>query len=414
MTDVSVVVPVYNKAPYLPELIDSLKAQRGVDFDVWLIDDGSTDDCPRLCDAAAASDPRFHTIHQPNSGWPGRPRNVGIRRSTGRFLFFADADDWLEPDALADLVAFADRYTCDVTLPLVGHDQHAHGATDPGSTSPPPLDLRLAFRSLTPHKLFRRNYLADHDLWFTEQRVPLEDGRLVARAYTAGGRVGRFADRVCYHYMGREGSNISYGPRDPGLQSASVADIISSAQRSGDADAAADITADLYRRKMLRYVGSDLLTRMDPAVAARWVSVVADFADQTVSPQVEQRLAVWPRLVSRMTRRRDAAANLRLVHQRQQECVPLTGSHDGWLVDGIPVTGIDVAATVRRTAGEARIAVRLRPKWLAPTDVRLHVGGRTVPTVAKGRRWVARIPDTAGGAPQVLIGDQPVDTAESD
>ncbi|HPQ84746.1 MAG TPA: glycosyltransferase family 2 protein, partial [Actinomycetota bacterium] len=111
--DVSVIVPVFNKGRYLSELLDSLRRQTSDSFEVWLIDDGSTDGSATLCDQAAASDARFHVIHQENSGWPGRPRNVGIEASTGRFLFFADADDWCEPTLLADLVEFADAHRSD-------------------------------------------------------------------------------------------------------------------------------------------------------------------------------------------------------------------------------------------------------------------------------------------------------------
>jgi glycosyltransferase involved in cell wall biosynthesis len=74
VTDVSVIVPVFNKGPYLPELIESLRRQTSDSFEVWLVDDGSTDGSERLCDETADADEHFHVIHQPNSGWPGRPR----------------------------------------------------------------------------------------------------------------------------------------------------------------------------------------------------------------------------------------------------------------------------------------------------------------------------------------------------
>lgn len=148
MIDVSVIVPVFNKAPYLPELLDSLRRQTSGSFDVWLVDDGSTDGSENLCDEIAAADDRFHVIHQPNSGWPGRPRNVGIDVSESRYLFFADADDWCEPTLLADLVAFADEHVSDVVLPAVISEGHSYTAREPVYQSAVDLDPREAFLSL--------------------------------------------------------------------------------------------------------------------------------------------------------------------------------------------------------------------------------------------------------------------------
>ena len=77
---VSVVVPVFNPGRYIDPLIDSLRRQTmpAADFEAVFVDDGSTDDTPGKLDRLAESEPNVTVVHIPNSGWPGRPRNIGI------------------------------------------------------------------------------------------------------------------------------------------------------------------------------------------------------------------------------------------------------------------------------------------------------------------------------------------------
>ena len=98
---VSVVVPVYEAMPYLRTLLVSLLAQDlgPDDYEVVAVDDGSTDDGPRLLDELARVHPQLRVVHQENSGWPGAPRNRGLDLARGRYVFFADADDEMGPRA---------------------------------------------------------------------------------------------------------------------------------------------------------------------------------------------------------------------------------------------------------------------------------------------------------------------------
>lgn len=368
--DVSVIVPVYNKAKYLPELLESLRAQTHGSFDVWLVDDGSDDGSETMCDEVSAADPRFHVIHQPNSGWPGKPRNTGIDASAGRFVFFADADDRCEPTMLADLVSFADAHDCDIVLPLVGTDTHWRKAPTPGQTTAPPLDMFSAFKTLTPHKLFRRDYLDQHDLRFTERRVPLEDGRMLARAYTAGGRIGRFADRVGYHYLGREGTNISYAPRDPRQQAESVSDILDQALTTDDGP---QIVLELYRRKLLRYLGPRFLLRESPQRAAAWVGATADIADRYVSEELEDQLLPWQRLVSRTARLRNADLSVALANARNDEEVPAVRRSGHWYIGPICVDDFLEVEVKARKIPIRGVRVLVKPDWVNVPEPQLSM-----------------------------------------
>lgn len=378
MIDVSVIVPVFNKGPYLPELIDSLRRQTSGSFDVWLIDDGSTDGSQHLCDQAIAADPRFHVIHQENSGWPGRPRNVGIEASTGRYLFFADADDWCEPTLLADVVEFADTHHSDVVLPAVLSEGHAYTTREPVLHNAIVVDPREAFQSLTPHKLFRRTYFDGLGLRFTEESVPLEDGRLVARAYVGGGRISRFGNRLGYHYMGREGTNISYGPRDPSAHGRSVADIMGSARRVPEY--ADEIIVDLYRRKLLRYLGPRHLPQMVDERQAAYIEAAASVAEQFIPAELESALAPWPRLASRTVRLRSPEISAALAQARAEGLVPAERANGHWFIGPVPADDIVVVRPRVQKVLTRGVRVVAKPDWIRISAPRLeyHIDGRVV------------------------------------
>src|SRR3954471_8005615 len=99
---VSVIVPVFEPGALIEPLVASLLGQTmpEAERELIFIDDGSRDGTGQRLDALAALHPGVRVEHIPNSGWPGRPRNVGLDAARGEFVFFADHDDWLEPDAL--------------------------------------------------------------------------------------------------------------------------------------------------------------------------------------------------------------------------------------------------------------------------------------------------------------------------
>src|SRR4051812_3421389 len=207
MVKVSVVVPVYNPGRYLHRCAESLLGQTlpADEYEVLFVDDGSTDDSPRYLDHLAAQHPQVRVIHQENSGWPGKPRNVGLAAATGTYVFFCDADDWLAPDALADLYQFAVSHSSDVVLPKMAGARrtvpHHVFTRTVGSTS---LADGPLMESLTPHKLFRRSFLGDHGILFPEGRRRLEDHYFVVTAYLLADVVSIYADHTCYTHIRRE------------------------------------------------------------------------------------------------------------------------------------------------------------------------------------------------------------------
>ena len=95
----SVIVPVYKVEKYLRRCVDSILAQTYTDFEVILVDDGSPDECPRICDEYERLDPRVRVIHKPNGGLISA-RNAGIMASKGDYVFYVDSDDWAKENML--------------------------------------------------------------------------------------------------------------------------------------------------------------------------------------------------------------------------------------------------------------------------------------------------------------------------
>ena len=96
---ISVVVPVYNTEKYLPACVESILGQTYAAWELILVDDGSADDSGAICDAYEKKDERVRVIHQENAGVT-RARAAGLRLAQGQYVYFVDADDWLEPQTL--------------------------------------------------------------------------------------------------------------------------------------------------------------------------------------------------------------------------------------------------------------------------------------------------------------------------
>ena len=110
---ISVVVPVYNVASYLPQCLDSLLSQTYKDLEIIIVNDGSTDDSPQICDSYATKDRRVKVVHKTNGGLSDA-RNVGVTQATGDRIYFADSDDWVDKNAILKLYEFAIANDCDI------------------------------------------------------------------------------------------------------------------------------------------------------------------------------------------------------------------------------------------------------------------------------------------------------------
>ncbi|MGA5038179.1 glycosyltransferase family 2 protein [Streptomyces capoamus] len=206
--DVSVIIGAYEAMPYLVECLASVEAQT-IDparLEVIAVDDGSTDGTGECLEEFAARAPMQVTvIRQKNSGGPSGPRNVGLGKAAGRFVFFLDADDRLGPEALERMVAMADRNGTDVVLGRVeGVNRSA-----PKSMWGKNLDRADVFTSnikftLSAQKLFRRSLLERHGMRFDESLFTGEDALFTLEAYLRADGVSVLSDYTCYYLVGRD------------------------------------------------------------------------------------------------------------------------------------------------------------------------------------------------------------------
>lgn len=148
---VSIIVPVYNVAPYVRECLESIAAQTFSDFECIIVDDGSTDGSGELAEQFCFSDPRFRITHQANQGLSAA-RNAGLERAQGEWIAFVDSDDICHPDMLECLIA-AVRET---HAPIACGGYRAFEETPDG-------EYRIVFSCVAP---FESTELADEELFW--------------------------------------------------------------------------------------------------------------------------------------------------------------------------------------------------------------------------------------------------------
>ena len=112
---ISVIIPVYNTGKFLSRCVDSILAQTFSDFELFLVDDGSTDDSPAICDEYASRDCRIRVIHQINQG-QSVARNNAIGQMTGQWVLFCDSDDWIHPESLERLYTAAMEHNTKISI----------------------------------------------------------------------------------------------------------------------------------------------------------------------------------------------------------------------------------------------------------------------------------------------------------
>ncbi|WP_443062333.1 glycosyltransferase family 2 protein [Streptomyces sp. NBC_00386] len=194
--------------PYLVKCLESVENQTlGPErIEVIAVDDGSTDGTGEYLEEFAERAAMSVTVvRQANSGGPSGPRNVGLGKARGRYVFFLDADDYFGAEALERMVAMADEQGTDVVLgKVVGVNRTAPKSM--WGKNQPRTDVfssNIKF-TLSAQKLFRRDLLTRHGMVFDETLKTGEDALFTMEAYLRADGVSVVADYDCYHLVGRD------------------------------------------------------------------------------------------------------------------------------------------------------------------------------------------------------------------
>lgn len=186
---ISIIVPIYNVEKYLPQCLDSLISQTCRDIEIILVDDGSPDKCPEICDAYAKKDARIKVVHQINGG-VSSARNTGLKASRGEYIGFVDPDDWVAPEMYEKMMEALADHKAD--LAICGYQYcHADGSMIEErkyNRKPPEIlsqkemmrrcsDIPPTIRHVVWNKLFRRKLL--QDLSFQESLSASEDVKVL-------------------------------------------------------------------------------------------------------------------------------------------------------------------------------------------------------------------------------------------
>lgn len=220
MVDISVIVPIYKVEKYLEKCLDGILSQTFNNFEVILVDDGSPDRCGQICDEYASKDKRIKVIHQKNQG-VGAARNNGLKKATGKYIYFCDPDDYMEPTLLEDNYLLAEKYQAN--LVLFGYYHEIHISKDQKIVIPntndsvfleSKTDFRDAFEKLFNsgvmytlwNKMYKSEYLKQYGLQFEHKKVG-EDTAFNYKIYENLDRV-YVNEKLYYHYLERADSAL--------------------------------------------------------------------------------------------------------------------------------------------------------------------------------------------------------------
>lgn len=209
---VSVIVAVYNIEKYITKCLDSLRSQTLKEIEFIIVDDGSTDSCPGICDEYQNVDNRFRVIHKPNGGlWSAR--QVGFENAKGEYILACDGDDWLESSMCEELYLKASKENLDIAI--CGYfSEYSDGKVVPYFM---PLLIKKPSEILNDvlngkyppmvwNKLIRKKFLIDNSIsWYPGINMG-EDIFLFIRILRCNPTI-EAIEKPLYHYLRRFGEN---------------------------------------------------------------------------------------------------------------------------------------------------------------------------------------------------------------
>ena len=217
---VSIIVPVYNAEQYLRRCVDSILNQEYTDFELFLVNDGSTDSSGDICEEYGDKDHRVIVIQKENTG-VSDSRNLALDRARGKYLQFLDSDDWITPDATRLFVRAAEEYGCDMVISdfyrVVGERLSPKGdIEEEGVLTQEEFAAHMMenpadfYYGVLWNKLYRRDLVEEHSLRMDTNINWCEDF-LFNLEYIRYAKVFYALHAPIYYYVKRKGSLASQG-----------------------------------------------------------------------------------------------------------------------------------------------------------------------------------------------------------
>ena len=229
MPKVSIVVPVYKVERFLRRCIDSLLVQTLQEIEVILVDDGSPDTCPQICDEYQMADHRIKVIHKENGGLSSA-RNAGLHMATGEYVGYIDSDDYAEPDMFEKLYRCAEEHRVDFVMAdywRVSNETRREKTLDIRSGLYTKQDIAreiypiLIMRECVDygpllsvcHCLYRTEFIKNNNLYFNEEIKWSEDCMYSAMLGYLANRFFYMKHECVYNYVQNENSiSTSFKP----------------------------------------------------------------------------------------------------------------------------------------------------------------------------------------------------------
>ena len=211
MSNITVIIPVYNVEKYLIKCVSSVENQTYKDYEIILIDDGSTDNSAILCDELAKENDNIKVIHQENKGLGGA-RNTGIRHCDTEYVLFLDSDDCIHPQLLEKCVTAAKTNDCDMVLfDAVSVDESGQTGAIYGNSLPANKILSEDEINIIPKnptawdKMYKTSLFKENDIYFPE-KVWYEDLRTTPKILLFANKIVKVDSEPLYYYLQRSDS----------------------------------------------------------------------------------------------------------------------------------------------------------------------------------------------------------------
>ncbi len=224
---VTIVLPIYNVEKYLKRCIQSVVNQTYRNLEIILVDDGSPDNCPSICDEWAKKDNRIKVVHKANAGL-GMARNTGIDNATGEYIFFLDSDDCVDETLVEKCVASAQENNSDVVV-FSRHNVYDDGRTVSRKIHVPTMlfdnagivnellpsmfTYRMGFGVSAWSKMYRLDTLKHSNVRFrSEREIISEDAYFALEYYPRIAAVSVVPECLYYYYKRNDSLSRSYKP----------------------------------------------------------------------------------------------------------------------------------------------------------------------------------------------------------